>query len=95
MFIALPFANNALDYLVRTNIPDNLQGRTWGLIGFISQFGYVIAYAISGALADILGAVTNQGVGRGSAYLIQISGICLIIVALSIPAFKKVRKLES
>ena len=29
-FAALPFANNSLDYLVRTNIPDELQGRAWG-----------------------------------------------------------------
>lgn len=27
-FAMLPFANNCLDYLVRTNIPDELQGRT-------------------------------------------------------------------
>ena len=42
-FAALPFANNCLDYLARTNIPDELQGRAWGLIGFISQLGYVVA----------------------------------------------------
>ena len=34
-FAALPFANNSLDYLVRTNIPDELQGRAWGFLGFI------------------------------------------------------------
>lgn len=36
-FLALPFANNCLDYLVRTNIPDELQGRVWGIVGFLSQ----------------------------------------------------------
>ena len=93
-FLALPFANNCLDYLVRTNIPDEFQGRSWGLIGFISQLGYVLAYSISGIMADSLGIITNQGVGRGSAYIIQIAGICLIITALSISAIKKVKKLE-
>ena len=36
-FAMLPFANNCLDYLVRTNIPDELQGRAWGKIGILSQ----------------------------------------------------------
>ncbi len=93
-FFTLPFANNCLDYLVRTNIPDELQGRSWGLIGFISQLGYVFSYSISGIMADSLGTLTNQGVGRGSAYIIQIAGICLIITALSIPTIKKIKKLE-
>lgn len=51
-FAMLPFANSCLDYLVRTNIADELQGRAWGFIGFISQIGYVVAYALSGAAAD-------------------------------------------
>ncbi len=51
-FAMLPFANNCLDYLIRRNIPDALQGRAWGLIGFISQIGYVAAYGLAGAAAD-------------------------------------------
>ncbi|MGM9590694.1 MAG: MFS transporter, partial [Faecousia sp.] len=47
-FTMLPFANNSLDYLVRTNIAEELQGRAWGLIGFLSQIGYVVAYGLSG-----------------------------------------------
>lgn len=50
-FAMLPFANNCLDYLVRTNIEDKYQGRAWGLIGFLSQLGYVAAYGLSGILA--------------------------------------------
>ena len=36
-FAALPFANNCMDYLARTNIEDEVQGRAWGMIGFLSQ----------------------------------------------------------
>ena len=72
-FASLPFANNCLDYLVRINIPDELQGRVWGLVGFISQIGYIVAYSISGVAADVLGVVTGQGVGRGAAYVVLIS----------------------
>ena len=31
-FFMLPFANNCLDYLARTNIDPDKQGRAWGLI---------------------------------------------------------------
>ena len=47
-FAMLPLANNAMDYLAGVNIPDELQGRAWWFIGFLSQIGYVIAYALLG-----------------------------------------------
>lgn len=93
-FAAIPFANNSLDYLVRTNIPDELQGRAWGLIGFISQMGYVIAYALCGVTADMVGRVTGTGVGTGAALTIIVSGACLVIVALIMSRIKKIRDLE-
>ena len=93
-FMALPFANNCLDYLARTNIPDELQGRAWGFIGFISQMGYVIAYALSGVLADGIGSVTGRGVGTGSAIVIIISGICMAVISFSVMFMDKIRRLE-
>ncbi len=93
-FAAIPFANNSLDYLVRTNIPDELQGRAWGLIGFISQMGYVIAYALCGVTADMVGRATGTGVGTGAALTIIASGACLVIVALIMSRIKKIRDLE-
>lgn len=80
-FATLPVANNCLDYLIRTKIPSDAQGRAWGLIGLISQLGYVAAYALSGVLADLAGRVTGTGVGRGSALVIRISGILLFLIA--------------
>lgn len=94
-FAALPFANNSLDYLVRTNIPAEMQGRAWGFIGFISQLGYVIAYGISGITADFIGKVTNKGVGGGSAITVIASGICLFIVALAMSGIKRIKELEN
>ncbi len=94
-FLTLPFANNCLDYLSRTNIPDEYQGRAWGLIGFLSQLGYVVAYSISGKIADYLGIITEKGVGRGSALLIIISGICLVVISLCIPMIKRIHELEN
>ena len=90
----LPFANNCLDYLVRTNIAEELQGRAWGLIGFLSQIGYVVAYGLSGLLADGMGNGLQIGVGRGAAAVIMASGVLLGMIALGIYHIKAVRELE-
>ena len=94
-FIMLPFANNSLDVLVRTNIAEELQGRAWGLIGFLSQIGYVVAYSLSGLLADGMGARLQIGVGRGAAAVITASGVLLAVIALAIYPIKAVRELDS
>ena len=94
-FMMLPVANNCLDYLARTNIPSEAQGRAWGFIGSLSQMGYVVAYAVSGVSADAIGKITGQGVGKGSAIVIQIAGIMLALIALSILPMKSVHALEN
>lgn len=93
-FATLPFANNCLDYLVRTNIPDELQGRAWGVIGFLSQIGYVVAYAGAGVAADSIAAGFDLSVGRGSAAVVIIAGILLAVTALALYPIKSVRALE-
>lgn len=93
-FATLPFANNCLDYLVRTNIPDALQGRAWGMIGFLSQIGYVVAYAGAGAAADGIAAGLQISVGRSAAGVIIIAGVLLAIAALTLYPMKSVRALE-
>lgn len=94
-FAALPFANNCLDYLVRTNIADELQGRAWGVIGFLTQIGYVVAYAASGAAADGLAARLEISVGRGAAAVVVLSGVLLAVTALCLYHAKSVRALEA
>ena len=89
-FSCLPFANTAMDFLVRTNIDNEQQGRIWGLMDPISSFGYIIAYAVSGLLADFvfrplllaggllagsLGTIFGIGSGRGTGLLISCLGI--------------------
>jgi MFS family permease len=93
-FAALPFANNSLDYLIRTNIPAELQGRAWGFLGTISQLGYVVAYGAAGLLADHAATVWHIGVGRGAAAVIMVSGAMLAAVAAALYRSKDVRKLE-
>lgn len=93
-FAMLPIANNCLDYLVRTNIADEKQGRAWGLIGFLSQIGYVVAYGICGICADRLSVAMNTGVGRGAALVVMISGALLSVTAIVLYQIRAVRVLE-
>ena len=93
-FAMLPFANNCLDYLTRINIPDEKQGRAWGLIGFLSQLGYVAAYGLSGMLADGIAANRNISVGRGSAYVVVVSGVLLCVTSIILLFLSSVRELE-
>lgn len=94
-FAMLPLANNCLDFLVRTNIADELQGRAWGFIGFLSQIGYVVAYGLAGIMADGIGERFQIGVGRGAAAVIMASGVLLGVMALAIYPIKAVRELEN
>ncbi len=93
-FAMLPFANNCLDYLVRTNIPDELQGRAWGFIGFLSQTGYVVAYAAGGVLADLIAKLLNTSTGRGAGIVISVSGVCLSVAAVTMERVKSIQDLE-
>ncbi len=94
-FAMLPLANNCLDYLVRTNIPGDLQGRAWGLIGFLSQIGYVVAYGTAGLLADGIAKGMKLGVGRGAAAVIILSGVLLGLTAAVLYRIQSVKELET
>lgn len=93
-FASLPFANNCLDYLVRVNIPDELQGRAWGVIGFLSQIGYVVAYGAAGTIADGIAFYFQIGVGRGAAWVVMAAGILLGLTSAMLYIPKSVRRLE-
>ena len=94
-FAMLPTANSSLDYLARINIPEELQGRAWGFIGFLSQLGYIPAFALSGVLADGVAKTFDMTVGRGSALVITVSGVMLMITSLITLFSKKIEALES
>lgn len=93
-FAVLPFANNCMDYLTRINIAGETQGRAWGMIGFLSQVGYAIAYSVSGIAADKIGALLQIGVGRGAALVIRIAGISLIMISALCLLTSSIRSLE-
>lgn len=109
-FSMLPFANTSIDYLVRTNIENSYQGRAWGFISLISQFGYIFAYAFSGILSDKIftpllceggalsgsvGRIIGVGNGRGIAFLIIIGGAALAVTSIVLFFIKPIRRLEA
>lgn len=109
-FAMLPFTNASLDYLLRTNIENDLQGRAWGLIGLISQLGYVAAYAVSGLLADYVftpllldggalsenvGRIIGTGPGRGIGFLMILAGLLLCVTSGLLFCMKSIRNLEN
>ncbi|MBP2113571.1 MFS family permease [Paenibacillus silagei] len=109
-FAMLPFTNTALDYLVRTNIDNSVQGRAWSLIGLLSQLGFVAAYMLAGVLADYVftpllvsggvladsvGRIIGTGSGRGMGLLIIIAGLLLSAASVMIYRLKSITSLES
>ena len=94
-FFLLPFANNCLDYLTRTSIDTDKQGRAWGLISFLSQIGYVVAYGAAGSLADLLAEIWHITVGRGSALVIMGAGVLLVATSSFLWMIRSVRSLET
>ena len=109
-FACLPFSNTCLDYLIRTNTANEVQGRVWSLVGIISQLGYVLAYGFCGLLSDYIftpmlqkngvlagtvGVLIGTGQGRGAAFLIIIAGLLMCITAFILYQIKSVRALEN
>lgn len=108
-FAMLPFTNTSLDFLIRTNIENDLHGRAWGLIGVISQLGFVVAYALlgvladyvftpllldGGVLADSVGKIIGTGSGRGTGFLIFIAGVLVCVTSVILYNVKSIKKLE-
>ena len=93
-FFMLPFVNNCLDYLVRINVLEEYQGRVWSIVSVVSQIGYVVAYAISGILADKTSLIMGSSIGRSSGAIISIAGIFLLITGIIIYFIKPIKELE-
>ncbi|MDD3269984.1 MAG: MFS transporter [Syntrophomonadaceae bacterium] len=109
MFAFMPAVQIGAEVLIRKNLANEVQGRAFGLISFITQMGYILAYILSGALADYvfeplmcgnslfaieIGKVIGSGAGRGIALLILIAGMALAMVGIVVSRLKSVKMLE-
>ena len=108
-FSTLPFMNSCADVLVRVSVPNELQGRVWGLISLITQMGTVTAYIISGVMADYIfepmfnkngilveniGIIIGTGKGRGIGFMLILSGIGMLIMAIVIWKNREIREVS-
>lgn len=107
---SLPLVNTSADVLVRRNIPNEKQGRVWGIIGILSQIGFIIAYSLAGfladyvfnpllmeggALADSVGSIIGVGPGRGIAFLFIIAGAFVMVIAAITSRLQAIKGLDA
>lgn len=108
-FVSLPFMNTCADVLVRVSVPNEVQGRVWGMISLLTQSGTVLAYVLCGILADYIfepmlaeggilsdsiGRLIGTGDGRGIGFLLILSGIGMILAVLITGRSKAVRSIK-
>ena len=109
MFVFMPAVQIGAEVLIRKNLAPEVQGRAFGLIGFITQLGYIAAYLLSGLLSDYvfepfmqgtsrfaqgIGSVIGSGAGRGNALLIMLAGVALALVGLTVSRLRSIKTLE-
>ena len=106
LFFTLPFMNTSCDVLVRKNIANEYQGKIWGFISLLTQLGNITAYLISGFVADyifepmfaqkhILSDIIGMGKGRGTGFMIILSGIGLVVICLKIAKNKNISMIDT
>lgn len=108
-FTALPFVNTSADVLIRLRIPNDVQGRAWGMISVLTQIGYILAYAVGGVLADYvfgpmlmkdgilagsIGRLIGTGEGRGIGLMLIIAGILMFSFAFIFTSQKSIQEME-
>lgn len=109
LFSALPFVNTCADVLIRLRIPNDVQGRAWGMISVLTQAGYVAAYAVCGLLADYVfgpmlmedgllagsvGLLIGTGEGRGIGFMLIIAGLVMVAFAFIFGSRKSIELME-
>lgn len=96
-FFSLPWINTVAEVIIRKQIPNAFQARAWGLIGLLTQLGYIGAYLLAGpcsdyvfepsmhnngVLASTFGQVLGTGSGRGIALMLIVSGMSMACIGL-------------
>jgi MFS family permease len=109
-FMTLPPLNTSVEVLARSSIPNATQGRVWGLIGLVSQLGYLVAYAVAGVLADAVfnpllvpdgalagsvGTLIGTGPSRGIGLMLMVVGALLVVLAVVVSRVKGMRTMEA
>jgi len=107
-FLTLPFVNMSLDILIRSNVPNHMQGRIWSFVSLISQSGLLVALSIAGYLSDhvfgpalmpdgmlatSIGKIIGVGPGRGIGCIFLISGMTMMFLSPLLNRLQVIRSL--
>ncbi|MEV7390557.1 MULTISPECIES: MFS transporter [unclassified Streptomyces] len=95
--LLMPVVNSAMQSVIQAKVPQELQGRVFGAVMFVSQISVPVAMAASGPLVDhvfepqaaahsgfvhLLAPLVGQGRGSGMAALLLLAGVCGTAAAL-------------
>lgn len=109
MFLFMPAVQIGAEVLIRKSLDNEVQGRAFGMISLITQMGYILAYILSGVLADYIfepfmrgdsavakgiEMIIGAGEGRGIALLIILGGSALIFTGVAVSGIKSIKALE-
>lgn len=102
--------NASIRAVVQVKVPENLQGRVFSLIVMISRAGVLVSMLFAAPLADRffepamavggalgsgpLGAVLGAGPGRGIGLMLLVSGVGMVLAALAMYAYPRMRHVE-
>ncbi|MFF6952988.1 MFS transporter [Streptomyces iakyrus] len=108
--LLMPIVNGAMQSVIQTKVPHQVQGRVFGAVMFASQLSVPVAMAVSGPLSDhvfepqaaadnglvhLLGPVVGDGPGSGMAVLLLIAGVCGLGAALWGLSRRSVREIDT
>ena len=107
-WICIPVMNANLDALMRSSIPQDIQGRVYSARNMLQFFTIPLGYLAGGVLVDSVfepfmsgmhGTVLNQlfgtGKGSGAAFLFAVIGVFGVLVCLFFSRLKAMRRLEN
>lgn len=109
-FATLPLVNTSIEVLIRTTIHNKEQGRAWANISTITFSGSIVAFILSGVLADQLfnpwlrqggalsqsiGLLIGVGEGRGIGLMLILSGLMIVLLGTLAWRSRQLLALES
>lgn len=106
-WLCIPVMNTNLDALLRSNIPQDIQGRVYSARNMLQFFTIPLGYLSGGILVDsifepimasnsnnILSELFGTGKGSGASFLFAVIGVLGVFTCIFFSKIKAMRKLE-